>query len=157
MKETTTKIHLATEAETTALSEHFSRHLKAGESILLSGDLGTGKSSFARSFIRHRLGQDEEVPSPTFTLVQTYQHDEVEIWHCDLYRLSDPTEVIELGLDEALDREICLIEWPDRLGEIEPPAAIKIQLEYAGDGRTATHVATTERLRKIVGLYDQSR
>jgi tRNA threonylcarbamoyladenosine biosynthesis protein TsaE len=74
------------------------------------------------------------VPSPTFTLVQSYQAD-VEIWHADLYRLSHPDEVLELGLDEAFDSAICLIEWPDRLGSLLPKGAMRLQFTLEGEGR----------------------
>jgi tRNA threonylcarbamoyladenosine biosynthesis protein TsaE len=74
------------------------------------------------------------VPSPTFTLVQSYQAD-VEIWHADLYRLSHPDEVLELGLDEAFDSAICLIEWPDRLGSLLPKGAMRLRFTLEGEGR----------------------
>jgi tRNA threonylcarbamoyladenosine biosynthesis protein TsaE len=87
-----------------------------------------------------RLGQwfaarrAEDVPSPTFTLVQSYQAD-VEIWHADLYRLSHPDEVLELGLDEAFDSAICLIEWPNRLGSLLPKGAMRLRFALEGEGR----------------------
>ena len=74
------------------------------------------------------------MPSPTFTLVQNYQAD-VEIWHADLYRLSHPDEVLELGLDEAFDSAICLIEWPDRLGSLLPKGAMRLRFTLEGEGR----------------------
>lgn len=75
----------------------------------------------------------EDVPSPTFTLVQTYEADEVEIWHADLYRLSDPGEVLELGLDAAFESAICLIEWPDRLGDAAPEDTLKLTFVMCDD------------------------
>jgi len=81
---------------------------------------------FARGFIRAKLGRSEDVPSPTFTLVQTYQTPQEEIWHCDLYRLTHPDEALELGLDDAFETAICLIEWPDRLGDTAPGDALHL-------------------------------
>jgi tRNA threonylcarbamoyladenosine biosynthesis protein TsaE len=105
--------------------------------ILLDGSIGAGKSCLARAFIRARLGATEEVPSPTFTLVQTYEAEGTEIWHADLYRLTHPDEVWELGLDDAFETAICLVEWPDRLGVHVPPDALFIRLEAAAEGRSA--------------------
>jgi tRNA threonylcarbamoyladenosine biosynthesis protein TsaE len=79
----------------------------------------------------------EDVPSPTFTLVQVYDADGDEIWHADLYRLTHPDEVLELGLEDALADAICLIEWPDRLGPYAPKGALHLRLDAAGEGRRA--------------------
>ncbi|MDB6178112.1 tRNA (adenosine(37)-N6)-threonylcarbamoyltransferase complex ATPase subunit type 1 TsaE [Paracoccus sp. Z330] len=105
-----------------------------GRTILLDGPVGAGKTHFARSFIRARQGdQAEDVPSPTFTLVQTYDDPSgTEIWHADLYRLTDPSELDELGLEEAQDNAICLIEWPDRL-DMLPPGAWTLAFETLDD------------------------
>lgn len=128
---------LPSDSATDALGRALARHLAKGDTVLLSGPVGAGKSHLARAFIRARLGRQEEVPSPTFTLVQTYTHPDGDIWHSDLYRLSHPDEVIELGLDEAFETAICLVEWPDRLGTLAPPTAIRVILSYDGDGRRA--------------------
>ena len=125
---------LQTEADTAALAQRIAPLLQAGDTLLLSGSIGAGKSYFARALIRARLGNDtEEVPSPSFTLVQTYQAADVEIWHCDLYRLTTVQDVWELGLDEAFVRAICLIEWPDRLGDMAPETALEMTFA-AADG-----------------------
>ena len=129
-------IFLPSEEDTTRLGAWFAPRLRAGDTILLSGSIGAGTSHFARALIRARLGRAEDIPSPTFTLVQTYEAD-VEIWHSDLYRLSHPDEVLELGLDEAFSTAICLIEWPDRLASLTPETAISINLSAQGDGRIA--------------------
>ena len=118
---------LPTDGHTIALAQRMAPLLRSGDTLLLSGPIGAGKSFFARALIRALLGNPtEEVPSPSFTLVQTYQADGVEIWHCDLYRLTSAQEVWELGLEEAFVQAICLIEWPDRLGDLAPPGALSL-------------------------------
>ena len=136
MADPTCTVYLADEGETDRLAACFAPHLRAGDTILLTGSIGAGKTAFCRALIRHRLGREEDVPSPTFTLVQTYGAD-VEIWHADLYRLTHPDEARELGLEEAFDQAICLVEWPDRLGTDAPPDAITLTLTPSGDGRRA--------------------
>lgn len=126
--------HLGDESATARLGAWLSARLGAGDCVLLSGPIGAGKSHLARAFIRARLGRMEDVPSPTFTLVQTYLAD-IDIWHADLYRLSHPDEVIELGLEDAFSHSICLIEWPDRLGDLIPKDAIWVDLSTEDDGR----------------------
>jgi len=108
------------------LAAQVARRLAPGDTLLLSGDIGAGKTTFARAAIRARLGREEDIPSPTFTLVQTYEDTAGDIWHCDLYRLTDGQELLELGLDEAFETAICLIEWPDRLGDMAPETALRI-------------------------------
>lgn len=130
-------LDLPTAADTEALGQRLATLVRAGDVVLLEGPIGAGKSCLARAFIRARLGREEEVPSPTFTLVQVYDSDGVEIWHADLYRLTHPDEVWELGLDDAFLSAICLVEWPDRLGAHVPPDALRIRLEALGDGRRA--------------------
>ncbi len=126
---------------TTRLGQAIAPLLEPGEAILLYGPLGMGKSTLARGLIRALTRPDEDVPSPTFTLVQFYESDP-PIAHFDLYRLSRPEEAFEIGLDEALDEGCALIEWPERLGE--DPARflgrdiLTITLAEAGEGRTAT-------------------
>lgn len=117
---------LADEDATARLATQIAPRLKASDTLLLVGDIGAGKSAFARALIRARLGRMEDVPSPTFTLVQTYQDTEGDIWHCDLYRLTHHDEAMELGLDEAFETAICLIEWPDRLGQATPETALTL-------------------------------
>ncbi len=100
------------------------------DTLLLSGQIGTGKSHFARALIAEllaRSGRIEDIPSPTFTLVQTYESTAFEIWHCDLYRLTDLQELDELGLFDAFDTGLCLVEWPDRLGRFKPKNALELQ------------------------------
>ncbi|MDZ7905487.1 MAG: tRNA (adenosine(37)-N6)-threonylcarbamoyltransferase complex ATPase subunit type 1 TsaE [Cypionkella sp.] len=127
---------LADHASTALMAQVFAQHLGAGATVLLSGPVGAGKSHFARALIRAYLGPDVEVPSPSFTLVQCYEAGEFEIWHADLYRLSNAGEVAELGLYDAMGRDLCLIEWPDRLADL-PKDSIHITLAYEGEGRRA--------------------
>lgn len=111
--------------------------LRPGMTVLLDGPVGAGKSHIARAAIRALAGEATDVPSPTFTLVQTYDSPAGEIWHADLYRLSNPAEVAELGLVEAMDSAIVLVEWPERLGHWRPDGAVTLSLSYAGEGRRA--------------------
>ncbi len=111
--------------------------IAAGDVIALSGDLGAGKTTFARALI-HSLLEDEDadVPSPTFTLVQTYETRRgLAIWHVDLYRLSGGMDLSELGLDDAFDHALCLIEWPDRLGADMPESRLALHFEHQAEGR----------------------
>jgi tRNA threonylcarbamoyladenosine biosynthesis protein TsaE len=130
---------------TEALARAIAPRLGPGDTILLQGQLGAGKSHFARALIRARMGPDgdsAEIPSPTYTLVQTYDVPEGEIWHADLYRLGDPQELIELGLEAAMEDAICLIEWPDRFAPDWPDAALCLRFDpVAPDGRRVTLIA----------------
>ncbi|MBU3028884.1 tRNA (adenosine(37)-N6)-threonylcarbamoyltransferase complex ATPase subunit type 1 TsaE [Paracoccus marinaquae] len=131
----------ADEEMTAALARMLAATARPGDTILLDGPVGAGKTHFARAFIRARQGDAaEEVPSPTFTLVQTYDDPMgTEIWHADLYRLSDPSELEELGLDEAMEDAICLIEWPDRM-EALPEGALTVSI-VDGDGPETRRIA----------------
>ena len=112
--------------ETAAFARKIAPELRTGDVILLEGHIGGGKTHFARSLIQYLLASSEDVPSPTFTLVQTYETGNSEIWHSDLYRLSHPDEVFELGLIDAFSDAICLVEWPDRLGDLAPISALTL-------------------------------
>jgi len=134
-------VHLSSPDQTASLARTLAGRLRAGDALLLSGDVGAGKTHFARALIQSLMTVPEDVPSPTFTLVQTYDAASgTEIWHADLYRLSDPSELEELGLMEAMDTAICLIEWPDRLTSLRPRHALDITLTAtdAEDGRRLT-------------------
>jgi len=108
---------------------------EAQDVIFLRGDLGAGKTQFAKFFIQARLGEKTDVPSPTFTIVQTYEHVDTgdEIWHFDLYRIEDENEIEAIGFDEARQYGISLVEWPDRLGRHMPSQYLNIQMEINSD------------------------
>ncbi len=109
---------------------------KPGDVLALFGDLGAGKTTFARAFVRALTQTDEDVPSPTFTLVQTYDTKKGEVWHCDLYRLAKPDDAVELGIEDAFADSICLIEWPERLGRLLPASRLAISFTLAAGTRT---------------------
>jgi tRNA threonylcarbamoyladenosine biosynthesis protein TsaE len=120
---------------------------RAGDAILLEGPLGAGKSAFARAFLRAAARDPAlEVPSPTFTLVQTYDTALGPVHHYDLWRLDGPEALAELGWHDACD-DIVLVEWPDRLGPLRPAAALTIALALGdGDARLATLTGWADRL-----------
>ena len=155
-------IDLADAEATTALGRAVAPRLEPGEAVLLYGPLGMGKSTLARGLIRALAGEDEDVPSPTFTLVQFYETDP-PVAHFDLYRLTRPEEAFEIGLDEALDVGAALIEWPERLGD-DParalgPDRLTITLEDRGEGRHATVSgagAWAEKINAVVESLSKS-
>lgn len=124
--------------------ESFARILadlaKPRDVILLYGDLGMGKTVFSRAFVQALTSPDEDVPSPTFTLVQLYDTEKGTIWHFDLYRLKQPDEVYELGFEEALSDGISLIEWPERAERLYPRNRLEIRIT-AGDTPDTRRVA----------------
>ena len=135
------KIALPDAEATTALGQAIAPLLTTGDSLLLYGPLGMGKSTLARGLIRALTTPDEDVPSPTFTLVQFYESDP-PVAHFDLYRLTRPEEAFEIGLDEALDEGCAVIEWPERLGD-DPGRFLGadqliVEISEQGDGRLAT-------------------
>lgn len=135
-----------TPVETEQFAQTLSPHLHAGDVLLLEGPIGAGKTYFCRALIQSLLAQQEDIPSPTFTLVQTYESARFPIWHCDLYRLTHPDEAWELGLEEAFDTALCLIEWPDRLGNEVPNTALSLKFEPMDDGsRSLTMTSQSKR------------
>ena len=142
------------------MAEILAPRLLAGDTILLSGPIGAGKTHFARALIQTRLamvGLSEDVPSPTFTLVQTYDAETVEIWHADLYRLTSPDEIVELGIEDAFETAITLVEWPDRLGADSPTGACSMTFRIDGDGRSVDIVWDDPRLPVWVSDFDQGK
>ncbi len=128
------------EQDTIDIARNIAPDFKAGDVVALFGDLGAGKSVFCRSLIRMLLSDpDLNVPSPTFSLVQTYEAPEFEIWHFDLYRLENPEDLYELGWEEALSGNLTLIEWPERIAPLLPEETIRISIRETGeDGRVIT-------------------
>ncbi|HCP81224.1 MAG TPA: tRNA (adenosine(37)-N6)-threonylcarbamoyltransferase complex ATPase subunit type 1 TsaE [Octadecabacter sp.] len=152
MVRSTTTLRLSSEDDTARLGETLAKYAQAGDCFLLRGQIGSGKSALARAFIRSLLGPETEVPSPTFTLVQTYEFGDVEVWHADLYRLSDTQEAVELGLIDALSDQICLIEWPELLEDLTPETALDIDLDVASDCHLATLTYGDNWRNRLAGL-----
>ena len=123
---------LAGEQETAAAGAALARMVRAGDVITLAGPLGVGKTAFVRGLIR-ALGHEGEVPSPSFAIVQPYEELDPPIWHVDLYRIDDPTEIDELGLDCALD-SVLIVEWPERAGSGLGADSLSLSLDFAQDG-----------------------
>jgi tRNA threonylcarbamoyladenosine biosynthesis protein TsaE len=124
-------------ATTVALGARLGKALRPGDVVLLHGDLGVGKTTLARGMIA-ALCDVEDVPSPTYTLVQSYETGIGDwLFHADLYRIEAERELEELGLDEAFADAICLIEWPDRLGRYRPERRLDLHLKQDGAGRIA--------------------
>lgn len=129
-------VSLDSEDDTRALGARLAKHLKRGDVIALHGDLAAGKTTLVRGLIQALLGPDEEVPSPTYTLVQMYDAPDFPIWHFDLYRLEDPAGVHELGWEDT-QAGVALIEWPERAGHYLPAGRLDVFLEISGEGRRA--------------------
>ena len=132
---TALELELADAEATAALGGAVGRALRAGDAVCLWGPLGAGKTTLARGLIRSLTRPDEEIPSPTFTLVQLYETPVFPVAHFDLYRLGRAAEVDELGLDEALDEGAVVIEWPERLEGRLPPDRLDILLRIEGEAR----------------------
>ena len=125
--------YLPDEAATARLGAAVARALAAGEAVCLTGPLGAGKSTLARALVRALTTPDEEVPSPTFTLVQFYEGPRLRVAHFDLYRLSNPDEAYEIGLDEALEDGAAVIEWPERLAGRLPADRLDVEIALAAE------------------------
>lgn len=139
---TTAALDLASEAETQALGHALAGVLGVGDTVLLSGGLGAGKSALARAVVRACLSAPEaEVPSPSYTLINVYETPSVQIWHGDLYRLTAPEEVGELGLEDAFDHALVLLEWPERLGEACPARHLQLGLTVTGEHTRRVEIA----------------
>ena len=134
-------VDLPDEAATAGLGAALAHILRPGEAVCLWGPLGAGKSTLARGLIRAVTTPDEEAPSPTFTLVQFYPSERLEVAHFDLYRLTRPDEAYEIGLDEALDEGAAVIEWPERLEGRLPPDRLDIELRIVGAGGAEARAA----------------
>ncbi len=149
-------LDLASETATADLAGRIARISKAGDVIALRGELGSGKTSFARGFIRALGRGDEEVPSPTFTLVEIYEFlgGKPAVWHFDLYRLEKSEDVYELGFEEALGEAVLLIEWPERLGSLLPRERLDVELSAGAtpDARRVRLSGDRGWMRRLAGL-----
>ncbi len=149
--------YLANEAATIELAERFADALPlniAGWTVLLDGELGAGKSTFARAFLR-ALGHEGSVPSPTYTLVEPYRVPRGDVFHADLYRIASPEELYYLGWSDT-DSGCRLIEWPDRVPGVADSADVRLQLRYDGEGRSAQFTALSDRAADIVAGLEAS-
>lgn len=143
MRDAGIRRRLVTEADADRLAAELSAHVKAGDVITLDGKLGAGKTTLARALIRILTGNpDEDVPSPTFTLVQSYDHGRIPLWHFDLYRIERPDEIFELGFEEAESGGLSLVEWPERMGDYLPRDYLSIHIDDDG-GPEARHARLT--------------
>jgi len=151
------RLYLADEAATIDLGRRFLEKLPpdlAGWTVLLGGELGAGKSTFARALIR-AAGHTGPVPSPTYTLVEPYTVSRGSIYHVDLYRISSEDELRYLGWDE-LDDGFRLVEWPERAPGLEAQADVALTLVYDGDGRSARLTGLSERGARLVDAIADS-
>ncbi len=139
-------------AATLAFGRRLGAQLAPGDVVCLTGNLGAGKTTLARGAIEAWTGSAGDAPSPSYTLVQTYEGRRGELWHVDLYRLKCAEDAWELGLEEAFHNAACLIEWPERLEGQTPSDRLDIELNSAGDGRSARltgHGAWSTKLAAI--------
>jgi len=123
---------LATDGDTAAVGERLAKHARRGDIIAISGPLGVGKTTLVRGYLA-ALGYQDEVPSPSFAIVQPYEALDPPAWHVDLYRLENMSEIAELGLDAAGDA-VLLVEWPERAGQHAWPRALRLSLDFAAAG-----------------------
>jgi ATPase, YjeE family len=142
---------LVGEASTVAFAANFASQCEPPLIIYLQGDLGSGKTTFARGFI-NALGHQGNVKSPTFTLVESYDLETTQLYHFDLYRLNDPLEMEYIGIRDLADEQdvMCLIEWPDKGGKELPSADIQINLEYQGESRSIAYLAKSTKGQSII-------
>ncbi|HEX2591414.1 MAG TPA: tRNA (adenosine(37)-N6)-threonylcarbamoyltransferase complex ATPase subunit type 1 TsaE [Rhizomicrobium sp.] len=134
--------------DTEALGARIARGLGRGETVALQGDLGAGKTTLARAILRS-LGVSEDVPSPTFTLVQSYETDAFPVRHFDLYRIEDEEELDELGFDEAVDEGVVLVEWPERAPHRIPADALHVDLSVNGTGMREAKLSGPQHWNRI--------
>lgn len=128
-------------------AERVAKATKKGDIVLLKGDLGSGKTTFARFFIHALSHTKEDVPSPTFTLLQTFETEHFDIWHFDLYRLERVEDVYMLGIEDAFGEAVCLIEWPEIIEENLPGNVFSITFEFAGEGARKVAVSDDNWLK----------
>lgn len=140
------RIEALKESDTENTARAMAESLRTGDILLLSGDLGAGKTVFARALIRAMTGDDSmDVPSPTFTLLQTYDTPQGTLWHFDLYRIKNPEDIYELGWEEAMTGGIVIVEWPERLGSLAPRDAVRIEFHTTPEAGRILTVAIPEK------------
>lgn len=138
-------------AETEDLARRIAPRLRVGDTVALKGELGAGKTTLARAILR-ACGVGDDVPSPTFTLLQEYETAGLKLVHCDLYRISGPAEVDELGLDDAFGESAVLVEWPERGGTRIPDDALSIQIEIVGESARRMTISGPRRWAWLCGM-----
>lgn len=150
---TVLELTLATEADTKALGRRLAHLARRGDVFALYGTLGMGKSVLARAFVQELCGLGE-VPSPTFTLLQTYEAPDFEIFHFDLYRLKSAEEIFEIGVEEALYSGVSLIEWPEKMAAYLPRDIFRLELTPLPDGgrKLIIQTASAEKQARIAAL-----
>ena len=144
------------EASTISFGRKLAQMAKQGDVFALFGTLGMGKSVLARAFIQSLTGA-EEVPSPTFTLVQSYDAPDFEIFHYDLYRIKSPEEIFEIGMEEAVYQGVSLIEWPEMMGGYLPRNCFRIEITPQKDGRKITISSASEEKRQRLAELEKSK
>lgn len=132
---------LLNEEDSIKFARRFAETLKSGDVILFYGDLGSGKTFLCREIIRYFCGSNTDIISPTFNLLQTYQTPDFTIYHFDLYRLKSAEEIYELGIEEALGNNLCIIEWPELIEDILPKHFIKVTLEIIDEKQRLCRVS----------------
>ena len=149
-------MHLADEAATRAQGARLANAITPGISIHLRGELGSGKTTFARGLLRG-LGYAGRVKSPSYTLVELYMVSRLNLYHFDFYRFRDPREWRDAGFGEYFnDASVCLVEWPEKAGGLLPPPDLDIALEFAGDGRDLNLSAGTESGQACIERFLQT-
>lgn len=142
------------EADTVNLGRALAQISVKGDIYALFGTLGMGKSVLSRAFVQYFQGE-VEVPSPTFTLLQTYETPDFDIYHFDLYRLKSPEEIFELGMEEAMYEGVCLIEWPEKMGSYLPKRAITVKITPEGSRRRFAFFAEGAAAERLLLLKDK--
>ncbi len=153
----TRTLFLPDAAATERLGRALAVELTPGDTLLLEGGIGAGKTALARAAIQALLARDgrvEDVPSPTFTVVQTYQAGGDELVHADLFRLNDPRDLDDIGLTDALGRAICLVEWPELLGRDVPGAVLHLRLDPEAEGRRVLIASAAPRWARFLTATD---